>query len=162
MHGGKSPGAPNGNKNALKPARITASLEKPCMSAIRLAALILFDRQKRILLQHRTDDAPTFPGHWSFFGGGVEPGEMPEQAAKREAMEELAYRLNSPRLWRTQEFIHKGLTYKQYVFLEKYDGSDLVLGEGQGMGWFRPSETQELLMSVHARQVVHALEHLLT
>jgi len=128
----------------------------------QLAALILFDDESKILLQHRTDDAPTFPGHWSFFGGGVEPGESPELAVAREAMEELNYRVANPQHWSTQEFTHKGLTYTQYVFLEKYDGSDLVLGEGQGMGWFRPSETQELLMSVHARQVVHALEHLLT
>ena len=27
----------------------------------------------RVLLQHRTDDAPSYPGHWGMFGGSGEP-----------------------------------------------------------------------------------------
>ncbi len=121
-------------------------------------AIILTDNRHRILLQHRTDDAPTFPGHWSFFGGGVEPGETPTQAVIREAAEELSYALQNPRLLTTKRFVHQGHDYTQFVFVERYDGRDLVLGEGQGMGWFLPSETDRLLMIRHAREVVKALE----
>jgi len=127
------------------------------MHTQELAALILYDDQHRMLLQHRTDDAPTFPGHWSFFGGGIEPGETPEQAVTREAMEELAYDPQSPRLWTTNAFNDRGRAFTQYVFIERYDGSDLVLGEGQAMGWFLASETKTLLMSSHARDTVAAL-----
>jgi 8-oxo-dGTP diphosphatase len=126
-----------------------------------LAALILYDDENRLLLQHRTDDAPTFPSPWSFFGGGVEPGETPDQAVKREAMEELAYDPHDARLWTTQEFTDQERIYRQYIFIERYDGSDLVLGEGQAMGWFLASETTDLLMSHHARQAVEALGRLL-
>ncbi|ODR98590.1 hypothetical protein AUC68_09295 [Methyloceanibacter methanicus] len=127
------------------------------MTARELSAVILYDAQHRILLQHRTDDAPTFPGYWSFFGGGVEPGETPEQAAVREALEELSYTLKRPQHWLTQPFVHEGRTYTQHIFLERYDGAALVLGEGQAMKWFATHETGPLLMSPHSRAAVEAL-----
>ena len=45
------------------------------MAEKQVSVLLLYDDQNRILLQHRTEDAPTFPTHWAFFGGGIEPGE---------------------------------------------------------------------------------------
>ena len=126
-----------------------------------LAAIILYDGERRILLQHRTDDAPTFPNYWSFFGGGVEPGETLEEAVKREAFEELAYELRAPFLWRSQDFIHAGRTYSQHIFIEEYNGSALVLGEGQAMDWFALHETGGLLMSNHSRAAVEALSQVL-
>ncbi|MDJ0512851.1 MAG: NUDIX domain-containing protein [Methyloceanibacter sp.] len=123
-----------------------------------LSAVILFDNRRRILLQHRTDDAPTFPGYWSFFGGGVEPGETLEQAAVREAHEELSYRLKAPQHWMSQPFRTEGRAYTQHIFLEHYDGSLLVLGEGQAMQWFAPRDTGALLMSPHSRVALEALD----
>jgi 8-oxo-dGTP diphosphatase len=131
------------------------------MEKKQFASLILYDEAKRILLQHRTDDAPTLPGHWAFFGGQIEQGETPEQAVKREALEELGYALSNPRFWTAQQFIHQECTYIQHLFLEKYDGRVLVLGEGQGMGWFLAAETKDLPMSPHARLIVEALEPIL-
>ena len=128
------------------------------MTVIDLSAIILYDDQHRILLQHRTDDAPTFPGYWSFFGGSVEPGETLEEAAIREAYEELSYTLRAPLHWLSQPFGYEGQHYKQHVFVEKYDGAALSLGEGQGMDWYEPSETGALMMSAHARTAVKALD----
>lgn len=128
------------------------------MALTDLSAVILYDDQRRILLQHRTDDAPTFAGYWSFFGGGVEPGETLEQAAIREASEELSYTLKAPWHWLSQPFSYAGRAYRQHIFLERYDGAVLILGEGQAMNWFVPSETGALLMSAHARTAVAALD----
>jgi 8-oxo-dGTP diphosphatase len=127
----------------------------------QLAGLVLYDCKGRFLLQHRTDDAPTFPGCWSFFGGEVEKGETPEQAVKREALEELSYSLNDPRFWTSQRFTYGEASYVSYLFLDRYDGSELVLGEGQGMGWFQPSEAKHLPMSGLGRQVFEELQQLL-
>jgi 8-oxo-dGTP diphosphatase len=126
-----------------------------------VSVLILFDGESRILLQHRTEDAPTFPNYWAFFGGGVEDGESPEQAVKRESLEELKYAVNAPRLLVAQRFIYKGDEYAKHVFVEKYDGTILVLGEGQGMGWFLPAETCGLLMVDHDRSIVDMMRNIL-
>jgi 8-oxo-dGTP diphosphatase len=128
------------------------------MTVIDLSAIILYDNQNRILLQHRTDDAPTFPGYWSFFGGSVEQGETLAEAAIREASEELSYTLKAPFHWLSQPFGYEGQPYTQHVFVERYDGTALILGEGQGMMWYEPSETGTLLMSMHARTAVDALD----
>jgi mutator protein MutT len=58
----------------------------------RYAIFVLRDKQGRIVLQKRDKNAPKHPLHWSFFGGNIENGETPEQAVKREAMEELGLR----------------------------------------------------------------------
>lgn len=126
----------------------------------QLAGLILYGHKNRLLLQHRTDDAPTFPGCWSFFGGEVEKDETPEQAVNREALEELSYSLNDPRFWASQRFTYGEINYVSYLFLDRYDGSELVLGEGQGMGWFLPAEAKRLPMSTLGRQVFGELQQL--
>lgn len=69
-------------------------------------------------------------------------------------MEELNYKLCRPRLITTFYQNDPGASCINYVFVEKYDGSDLVLGEGQGMGWFLPAATKDLLTNEHDRLVV--------
>lgn len=55
----------------------------------RSSALVATDPAGRFLLQHRTDDAPTWPGYWGLFGGGEEPGETARETLLREIREEL-------------------------------------------------------------------------
>lgn len=119
-----------------------------------VAAIALYESTGELLLQHRTADAPRFPEYWMFFGGEIEAGESPAQAVKRECMEELGYALLAPRLLKVERFIHAGTPYTVYVFVEKYDGRTLTLCEGQGMGWFLPASTGDLLMTDLDRSLV--------
>lgn len=52
------------------------------------AAGVCFYVDGRVLLVQRGPDGD-HPGEWAFPGGHVEPGESPEQAARREAFEEV-------------------------------------------------------------------------
>jgi 8-oxo-dGTP diphosphatase len=118
--------------------------------ARNVVVIVLYDKDKKILLQHRTEDAKTPPGYWGFFGGGIEPGETPEQAIRRETMEELNYRLRNPRFILKNDFYWNGEMNEMHVFAEEYDqDKELTLWEGQGMGWYDLSALPESKMVAH-------------
>jgi len=117
-------------------------------------SIILFDKNKKILLQLRTKDAPTSPSKWSFFGGGIEENETPLKAVKRECYEELEYKLKKPvfilEMKRTKRAV--------YIFTEKYDSSKkLVLREGESMGWFSIEEAKKLDITDLTKEVLEKL-----
>lgn len=60
-------------------------------SAKQVSIAILY-QQDQFLLQLR-DDKPEiyWPGQWAFFGGHLEPGELPDVAMRRELVEEIGY-----------------------------------------------------------------------
>lgn len=123
--------------------------------ARNVAIIILYDQDKKILLQHRAEDAKRLPGYWAFFGGGIEAGETPEQAVKRETLEELNYTLKNPRLIMKQDFLSKDETTEKHVFVEKFDQSKkITLGEGQNFGWFHLSEINNLKIIDHDIEVL--------
>lgn len=61
----------------------------------RVAAALLA-RDGRVLLAHRHPDRRWFPDCWDLVGGHLEPGESPEEAARRECHEELGVRIGDP------------------------------------------------------------------
>ncbi len=55
----------------------------------RAASLALITKDGKVLLVKRADDEENFPSHWALPGGKVEDGEEPDEAALREAAEEI-------------------------------------------------------------------------
>lgn len=111
------------------------------------ASIILYDSDGKLLLQHREDDAPTFPNYWGLFGGGIEGNETPKQGAKRELLEELNYSSNKLELFIVQKYNNKEyqLYNKRYIFIAYCDNKDeLKLSEGQGMKWYNIDEIDDL------------------
>lgn len=119
----------------------------------RQAAGIILYKDGKMLLQHRSDDASRNPGLWGLFGGGIEEGETPIEAVRRETMEELEYRLNDPRFIDIEESDAQTV----HLFVEEYDGSPLVQREGKGMGWFTLDETLRLDISPTRRASLERL-----
>ena len=124
------------------------------MAVRDVSVLILYSSSGHILLQHRTDDAFRLPGYWAFFGGGIEQGENPTEALKREIQEELSYQVQGPKFLLAQKVRDDENDNTKYVFVEQYQDQPLQLGEGQAMGWFSPDETHGLKMIDHDRFVV--------
>ena len=117
-------------------------------------SIILFDKNKKILLQLRTKDAPTSPGKWGFFGGGIEKDETPLEAVKRECYEELEYKLKKPVLILEMKRTNRMV----YIFTEKYDSSKkLVLRGGESMRWFSIEEAKKLDSADLVKDVIKKL-----
>lgn len=100
---------------------------------------MIYDRKRRLLLQQR-DHFPglPFPGCWTLFGGLVEPGENLRAALDREMQEELGCSVGPVGeelftwAWEGED---PALNHVFAVPLAA-DPSQLVLREGQAMGWF--------------------------
>lgn len=96
--------------------------------------VILRNARGEILLQLR-DDIPhiTDPGCWAVPGGGQEPGESVEEAARREMREETAYTVGDLELVHERDVDRgAGFVEHQVFFLAEYDGlQPLECHEGQ-------------------------------
>lgn len=67
------------------------------------AAVLILDRENRLLLQRRKDNQK-----WGLIGGSMEVGESLEETAKREALEE------------------SGLTLSELSWFDLFSGKDLI------------------------------------
>lgn len=130
---------------------------------LQVALIVLYDSDGRFLLQHRTEDAERLPGHWAFFGGGIKKGETPEDAVRRETLEELNYKLKTPQRVIEKDFQLGNVKGHMYVYVEAFEGdkSTLKLQEGQGWGWYKGCEIGGLKMIEHDRQVIESIVHYL-
>ncbi len=124
-----------------------------------VSVIVLIDKNKRILLQHRDDQATRFALEWGFFGGGMKDGETPIQTLWREIREEISYSLKDPQLIWQQDYTIPECKEMgtEYVFTETYDGSPLHLSEGGAMRWCTLAEMKKLPMNAVDRRVVDFL-----
>ena len=125
----------------------------------KVALIILYDSEKRLLLQHRSMDAKLLPDYWAFFGGGLKEGETPDEAVRREAFEEINYKVKAPQLILEQDFREGDVIGRLYIYIEAFDKdkSELRLYEGQDWGWFKDSELNSLKMVDRDRQIVRLI-----
>jgi 8-oxo-dGTP diphosphatase len=114
----------------------------------QIAMVLLFDRDRRLLVYLRDDkpDIP-FPHHWDFFGGHVEEGETPEQALVREVKEELGVDLARWNFFRryvcTEGDAYPNIKYLYWAKIDKI-AQELTLCEGQQLISITPEQRSDL------------------
>ena len=108
---------------------------------------VLVNAQNQILLYQR-DDNPNiaFPDCWSTLGGLVETGETPEEAIKRELMEEIELDV-ALKFWKVYERPYSpNITIIQHVFIGQLNKPThkITLNEGQRLAYFAQNELPKL------------------
>ena len=99
-------------------------------------------------LSHRSKNAKQYPNYWSFWGGGIENNETPEDALLREIKEELD--------WNPDQYSFLGIYYdsmpnEKHIFITKVDNDfekQIKILESQGGAFFTIENIKEEKMII--------------
>ena len=111
------------------------------MKTIRVVAAVICDS-----IEHKTKIFSTargygeFKGGWEFPGGKIEKGETPQEALKREIMEELDTKIKVGELIDTIEYDYPTFHLSMDCFWSEIISGDLVLKEHEAAKWLQRGE----------------------
>ena len=111
------------------------------MKTIRVVAAIIRDKDKIFATQRGYGE---FKDGWEFPGGKIEEGETPQDALKREIMEELDTEITVGELIDTIEYDYPNFHLSMDCFWAEVITGHLVLKEAEAAKWL----TKEQLDSV--------------
>ena len=107
------------------------------MKTIEVVAAIIRKEDKIFATQRGYGD---FKDGWEFPGGKMEPGETPEDALKREILEELDTRIVVEELVTTVEWDYPKFHLTMHCFLCSIESGQLTLKEHEAAKWLKLSE----------------------
>ncbi len=121
-------------------------------------AIIIESLDGKVLLQHR-DDNPyiKYPQTWVLFGGGLEKGETPVAAIKREIMEELRICLDNYEFYKDFYYEDEEEKHHQFIFHTHMDidTNNVLLLEGDDMKYFCENEIKELKLGFNMKFILN-------
>jgi 8-oxo-dGTP pyrophosphatase MutT (NUDIX family) len=123
--------------------------------------VILVACDGRLLLHHR-DARPDIlhPGCWAGFGGAVEPGEEPQDAARRELREETGLAIRDLTfLCETEDVEGRGDAVSLFYARGPFQPEDVRLTEGQGVALVTIEDLHGLALPPFFRRALY--RHLL-
>ena len=118
------------------------------------AGIILLNSNNEVLLLLRDNKVDiSFPNMWDIPGGKVEEGESPEQALRREMLEEMSiHNLGEIKLFKilTSENITDNIFWKRI----NLNLREIELNEGQVLGYFDLKKIQETELAFNYNKVL--------
>lgn len=142
----------------LATERIVAVASKP---SIEVAAGILVDVDRRILLSERPAKSSHVAGFWEFPGGKLEPGESPHDALVRELQEEIDIVVAAARFVATHRHDYRERDVTLHFFLvREWRGTPRSV-EGQRLAWARVNEIDDYNMLPGDEPIIRTLPALL-
>ena len=113
------------------------------MKTLLVSAVALIDVDGRVLLAQRPE-GKSLAGLWEFPGGKLEQGESPEQALKREFLEETALELLNSQELMLVEHNYPDRHVRLHVRISDSFNGEVMELEGQTLRWAEVSELDEL------------------
>lgn len=111
------------------------------MKTIKVVAAIICDNMKEKNQIFATARGyGEFKGGWEFPGGKVEPGETPQEALKREIMEELNTEIQVGKLINTIEYDYPAFHLSMDCFWAEVLDGTLELKEAEAAKWLTKDE----------------------
>ena len=105
---------------------------------IEVVAAIIHDSEGRIFATRR--GYGDMKDGWEFPGGKIEAGELPEEALRREIMEELDTRIVVEKLLTTVEHDYPKFHLKMHCYLCSIESGQLTLKEHEAARWLRKEQ----------------------
>ena len=111
------------------------------MKTIKVVAAIIIDNGKVFATQRGYGE---FKDGWEFPGGKIEEGETPQEALKREIMEELDTEITVGKLIDTIEYDYPTFHLSMDCFWCEVVKGELVLKEAEDAKWLKKDELGEV------------------
>jgi 8-oxo-dGTP diphosphatase len=124
---------------------------------------VFIKNSNKFLFQLR-DNKPNIPNpnKWSLFGGGIEKNESPEEALKREVLEEIGITIDNIVLLNIFEIKQKGFPIKIHIFRAKTNSKIInILTEGQKAEWFTLDEILKLDLVPKLKDIIERYKSVL-
>lgn len=107
------------------------------MKTVRVVAAIIKSEDKIFATQRGYGD---FKGGWEFPGGKIEEGETPQEALKREIIEELDTEIKVGEFLHTIEYDYPSFHLSMDCYFAEVVSGDLVLKEHEAARWLTKGE----------------------
>ncbi len=107
------------------------------MKTVKVVAAIIRNKDKIFATQRGYG---TFEGSWEFPGGKIEEGETPQEALRREVMEELEVEIAVRELIDTIEYDYPTFHLSLNCFWAEIISGDFVLKEHKAARWLAEEE----------------------
>ena len=108
------------------------------MKQIEVVAAIIHDSEGRIFATQR--GYGDWKDYWEFPGGKMEAGESPEEALRREILEELDVQIVIERFVQTIDYDYPNFHLTMHCYWCHIDSGSLILKEHEAAKWLKPNE----------------------
>ena len=121
--------------------------------AVPISTAALIARNEAYLFVHRRSGGD-LSECWELPGGKVDPGELPEEALRRELSEELGIEARIGDLAARSQFEHRGMSFELLAFHATADLATMKLREHTEFCWRTPSAALALDLAPSDRTLI--------
>lgn len=107
------------------------------MKSIKVVAAVIIDNKKVFATQRGYGE---YKDWWEFPGGKIEAGESPEEALKREILEELDTKIEVRSLIKAVEYDYPNFHLSMLCYQARIISGSLILKEHENAKWLEKAE----------------------